>query len=276
MKLINHIANRVLTDKLLPFEVVTHMFPDWESVMDGKLVGQTLFNVNKVPVELKGGVAEYRQRCKDIFSLFETPSNHKPYYCTESMLKCLDLLKIEKQGDHYNWTYFKSLKDGFYTFIFPDNAVLRMRIIASTMEFVHIKYTPVEGLQGNMAWTMFYLDRVTGQLCDHFNHPDVKAIEKFVYSLLCFVYMSETEEVLVAAGSRYGTRKTGKIVNTSPFPMIVITSKWNITSIRTDAIGVRAHFAIRHTGPGRNTPRVVFINAFEKQGYVRRAKSDTL
>ena len=126
-----------------------------------------------------------------------------------------------------------------------------------------------------MAWVMFHLNRKTGELCSHFAHKDVQNIERFIYSLLCFVYLADNEEVLVPAGRTYGTRKSGKLVNCTPFAMTIINSKWNITSIRTDGFGVSPHIAVRYIGVGRTIPRIVFIDAFRKHGYVRKGKPES-
>lgn len=274
MKLDNHIAKRLLTDPMFTMEIVTHMYPDAEKIFD-KSDSTKIQTRSASGYTIEATTEELKDRIACLYNVLTTPSGHKPYYCTETMLPCLDMLKINKTGPHYNWTYFNSLKDQKATFIFPDNRVLRMVIDGDTMWFVQIEYTPESKVAGHMNWVMFYLNRRTGELCDHFKHKDVQKIEKFVYSLLCFVYLADKEEIIVAAHSKYGTRKSGKLINSTPFPIIIINSKWNITSIRADGFPVSAHFAIRHTGQGRTIPKVVFIDQFEKEGYVRKGKPDS-
>lgn len=275
MQLKNHIAYRFLTDQSLQMEMAEAMFPNdiqrvlkKESIPAGvrKVAGREQFMTEEA---VYGSI-------KHFLDLTDTPANHKPYYCTETMISLLDRLVVHKKGKHYDWTLFRSLPNQMATFIFPTNDMLRVHIENEMISFLHITYKPIKGEQGNMGWVNFYLNRNTGELCDHFEHEDVINIERFVYTLLCFVYLSDNETIYVPAGTRYGTRKTGKLVNDTPFPMTIINSKWNITSIRTDDIEVGAHFRIFHTGPGRTIPRLQLVNAHVRHGYTRRAKYESL
>jgi hypothetical protein len=93
-----------------------------------------------------------------------------------------------------------------------------------------------------------------------------------VYSLLCFFYLSENEEIVVNGGKSYGTRKQADALsNDSNVPVTIINSRWNITSIRTEGFGVRGHFRLQPCGPGLQDTKMIFINPFEKHGYVRKA-----
>ncbi len=272
MKLDTHIVKRFLTDPHFNIEIIEGMYPDVHDIVDGKITEPRVYKPGGYDMELP--VEEIKMKIASLYKFLETPKNHKPFYCTETMIECLDLLIIKKKGEHYDWTYFKKLQDQVATFIFPDNSFLRMVISGDTITFFHLHYTSYDKINGNMQWTMFYLNRVTGETCEHFSHEDVKAIEKFIYSLLCFVYLSENEEVIVAPNSKHGTRKSGKIINTTPFAITIINSKWNITSIRTEGFYVDPHFAIRWVGRGRTEVRIVLIGQYEKQGYVRKAKPE--
>lgn len=157
----------------------------------------------------------------------------------------------------------------------PNNICIRMVIQDEIISFFHLKfiYNDKKAGTGEMKWVMYYLNRNTGELCEHFEHEDVKEIEESVYKFLCFFYLSENQEELIQPKKVYGTRKSGKVLNDFNFPITVVNSKWNITSIRTDGFSVRGHFAVRWTGEGRNIARIVLIEPFEKDGYVRKAKN---
>jgi hypothetical protein len=78
--------------------------------------------------------------------------------------------------------------------------------------------------------------------------------------------------VLVEPGRKYGTKKSGKLINTfTDIPLTIVNSKWNITSIRTEGFEVKGHFALRWTGEGRKIPKMVFIEPFQKNGYMRKS-----
>lgn len=203
------------------------------------------------------------------------PDHQKAFYCTETMLSKLSLLKVARKEKVYDWTVFKNISERKVTFIFPDDSFLRMMIQEKTMSFIHVKITEknVKANHAMMKWVMFYLNRFTGEQCDHFNHIDVKEIEEFVYKLLCFMYLTENEETYLTPGQKHGTRKSGKIINQLTVPITIVDSKWNITSIRTEGFEVSGHFRLQPCGPGMQQTKLIFIEPFEKNGYVRKAKS---
>ena len=252
----NHIAYRFLTDENLIFEIIekTHE-GEWEQL-------------------LKQKDPEIPSKIHSLYNLLH-PDKQAPYVVAESVSEHLELLKIKKNGDHFDWTYFKNLKNQKVTFIMPDNIVIRMVIQDEIIHFFHLKYDVEDRKtgQGHIKWIMYYLNRYTGELCEHFEHDDVKQIEESVYKFLCFFYLADNQEEIISPGKTHGTRKSGKILNNFKFPLTYVSSKWNVTSIRTEGFSVSGHFALRWTGEGRNIPRVVLIEPFEKEGYVRKAKS---
>jgi len=212
-----------------------------------------------------------------------TPKDNKSFYITDSVIKNLDLLKVKRNTEgQYDYTIFSNLKPQKCTFITPDNRLVRMLIpdgeSSFQMLFDYIRYVPDKQKKyyGHMNNCMFYVNRMTGEQCSHFTHPDVKEVENLLYRLLCFIYLSDTEEIILKPGEKMGTKKSGKLINEIKQPLIIVTSKWNITSIRTEGFKVSGHFRLQPFGKGRNQVRVQWIDPFDKEGYVRGAKKDTL
>lgn len=251
----NHIAYRFLTDDNLWFEIIeaTHT-GHWKKLMED--------NSKEIPSE--------------ILSLYNLLSNknQKPYVITESLTDSLELLKVKKNGKHFDWTYFKNIPDQRLTFICPENICIRIVIEGDMMHFFHLKFVYKDKKEGtgHMKWIMYYLNRNTGELCSHFEHDDVLQIEESVYKLLSFFFLADVIEEVVPAGRVYGTKKTGKVLNDFKYPLTIVSTSWNVTSIRTEGFSVSGHFAHRWVGEGRTIPKVVFIEPFEKNGYVRKAK----
>lgn len=251
MKLDNHIAKRFLTDDILIMEMLGSYFKD-------------------VPLET------YHENPK-VTSMFQTlsPTDQKAYYCTNTVLDMLSMLKASRTDGNYDWSVFNTVPDGKSTYIFPNNSLLRVFIHEEIihMTYIEMKTSSLSDNYGDMKWVMFYVDKKTGEKCDHFSHLDVKIIEEFIYKLLCFVHLTENDELLLKPKEKTGTKKSGKIINTLDVPLTIITSRWNTTVIRTEGFSVKGHFAIRWTGEGRLIPKLVFIQPFEKNGYIRTAKS---
>jgi hypothetical protein len=217
------------------------------------------------------------------------PYNHKHdrYWVTQSVIENLDLLKIKT----LDWSFFFDIEPCKKTFLLPDNSMLR---ILFTEEHINVFYSKamspfvtVDDISGyeSVNTVAFTIYKTKDDSTDSANNPNVKSKKisttpaynskhidnELIYKIFCFVFLSEPEEVIVQPGHKHGTKKSGKLVNASDFPIIVVNKNWNITSIRTEGFKVSGHFAIRHTGPGRGIPKLVLIAPFEKRGYVRKA-----
>jgi len=208
------------------------------------------------------------------------PEGNRNYYITDTVIENLELLKVSRDSEgRYDYKIFSHLKSQKCTFILPDNKLIRMWIPEppnEIMAFEYVRFDKYDKVKymGHMNSCMFYLNRVTGEQCSHFGSSDVKEIEDILYKMLCFVYLSDTEEVILKPGQKMGTRKSGKIINEVRHPLIVVTSKWNVTSVRTEGFAVSGHFRLQRVGEGRQSTRVIWIDPFEKKGYIRTAKKD--
>lgn len=260
MVLKNHIAYRFIIDDMMT-EILEALHPkEYKAVMS---------EIDGCP---KADKAD-ESKVGSLFSLISS-TNNKTFIVTESVIRNLDLLKITKKGDHFDWTVFKHIGNRKVTFILPDNIFLRMVIQDDTIHFFHNKFTMQDKVKGtgHTLFVLFYLNRVTGELCEHFEHQDVKSIEEMVYKFLCFFYLTDNQEEVIAPGKVHGTRKTGKTLNDFTFPVTIVTSKWNITTIRTEGFGVSGHFRVQPCGEGRANSKIIFIEPFQKNGYIRKAK----
>lgn len=263
MVLQNHIAYRFLTDDKLWFEILESTFPEeFEKALKTK----------------KGEEIDLRGEVHSLYNLLHN-KDQKAYYVTNSVLEKLDMLKVKPlENSHYDWTVFKDVKNQKITFICPDNYLLRVIFSDDKIAFIHteFKFEDKKKGTGHCNWVMFYLDRITGELCEHFGHQDVKNIEKFYYSLFCFMYLTENDEIIVAPGTKHGTKKSlDNLLNESKFPITIVNSRWNTTSVRTEGFDVSGHFRLQPCGEGFNKTKIIFIEPFRKLGYIRKSKKTT-
>ena len=117
-------------------------------------------------------------------------------------------------------------------------------------------------------------NRETGEPCDHYSSVDVKTLEPFVYRLLCFMFLTENDEIELKPGQKTGTKKSGKVINSLQQNVIIVNSRWNTTIISSGKFGVRGHFRLQPCGPGRSEYTTIFIDPFIKTGITRKAKSE--
>lgn len=199
--------------------------------------------------------------------------NNKNYIVTHSVLGLLDLLKVFKDGKNYDWTVFKNIKEGKYTFILPGNKLLRMFVQNETIWFFHLEENDIKGNTSHLDWVMFFFDRITGAPCEHYSHLDVKLLEPFVYSLLCFIFLTKNDEIELKPGQKSGTKKSGKVINSLQQNITIINSRWNTTVITSGSFGVCGHFRLQPTGIGRTDTTLIFIDPYIKEGITRKAKA---
>lgn len=255
MKIENHIAYRFLTDDVFWIEMLEANYPT--------LVDDFENDKNSIPSEALG-----------FYNFLKITDGHVPRYVSKTVLEKLDHLKISRTNDKLDWTVFKNIPIGKFTYILPNNTVVRILFEENLVHAMYLYFNYRDGSKNNgvAQWNLIFCNRTTGERCDYVKTEKGSFTEEFSYKLLCFVHLSEISELVIEKGKKWGTRKQGKIINTLPFDILRIDSTWNVTSIRTDGFGVKGHFAIRWTGKGRNVPKVVFISPFQKKGYKRIAK----
>jgi hypothetical protein len=94
MLLNNHIVNRLLKNDDLTMEIIETTYP--------------------------GTIESFNRNLPDkVHSLYNLccPKDQKAYYVSKSVFEKLDMLKLAKVGDHYNWSVFKNIPEGKRNFI---------------------------------------------------------------------------------------------------------------------------------------------------------------
>lgn len=264
MKIENHIVNRLLTDENFWTELI---------ITQAQNEGVDLMASNNLDRDTEN----YRS----MWPLLSSEGN-KTYYVTNSVLEHMGLFDTKKCMDLEGWKVFKTLPDFKKTFILPtppnssDSKCLRVWKKGNIIYICHFefKFHP-KGLQrrgndGNVAWVLLYVNMDT-EICDHFQSEDGKRLAPFIYALMCFVELCDNQVVEVAPQAKYGTQKTGKIINTLPFPITVINNTWNVKTIRTEGFPVSGHVHLYWTGPGRTIPSLIYVEPYSKSGYTRRS-----
>lgn len=214
-------------------------------------------------------------------------SGNKTYYITNSVTEHLELFDTKKCMDANGWSVFKSLGDFKKTYILPDmhpsyakyggSSYLRVFKHGNMIQFFHntCKFLPPEErtrhIDSQMYFVILYINLETNEMCHHFQSNDGKSLAPMLYALMCFVELCDNEIHIVPPKAKYGTQKTGKIINTTPFPITVINKNWNITTIRSKGFPVSGHIALFWTGPGRTVPKMLYVQPYMKNGYTRKA-----
>ncbi len=257
-----HIARRLLKDPSFALEAASTFDKDFDKWINSN---------QELPAPQKG---------MGVFIMVDTNKSNKSYLVTNTVIDKLALLKIKKSVNisginHFDWSVFSNVPNGQFTFIMPNNQCLRMNVDDTCMHFIWFDMIIVDKKKndGHLHYHLFYISKNENwKPCIHFDSKQVQERQDLVFKLLCFIYLSETEEEIIKPGERKGTKKSGKVVNDLGEPITIINSKWNITSIRNEGFEVSGHFALRWSGAGRTEAKVVFIQPYSKNGYVRKSK----
>lgn len=197
------------------------------------------------------------------------PQKPKCYYITKSVMGKLDLLKIK----NYNWRVFNNIARGEYVFIFDNNSILSMLVMDQSISFFYLSALADDVYKPK--YLRFYYTRYNDEMSGEFDNQDIAERNKHIYKLLCFLFLSENSEIIVNGGHSHGSRKhVDNLSNDLIVPVTIVNSNWNITSIRTDGFNVSGHFRLQPCGVQFSETKMIFIEPFKKNGYVRKAIKD--
>lgn len=203
------------------------------------------------------------------------------FIVSENVIKSLSFIKLKTP---YNYNVFKDIEDGVKIYLLPNNEVLRIQKENNEL-FLGIFFN--EGIQ--FKWNFWKADLNTGKstmqnyreyekevILDNQFDSSIEYYEHKVFALLCFVFLSDIITKEIEPNSKEGTRKSGKILNNSPIKFTYINSDWNITYVRSEGFTVTGHFALRAYGIGRFQRRLVFIEPYQKHGYMIKNKKQSM
>jgi hypothetical protein len=122
-----------------------------------------------------------------------------------------------------------------------------------------------------LLWVLFWVKK--GVVSENFDSDDVVSCEDEIFRILLFMFISEAKTLVIKPGEKHVSKDGGKlkVLNNTDIDFILVNRSWNVTSVRTDSFSVSGHFAIRWTGKGRTDAKLVFIDPFVKNGYIRKA-----
>jgi hypothetical protein len=90
--------------------------------------------------------------------------------------------------------------------------------------------------------------------------------------LLIFLRFGDVTINLVKSNSVTKLPSGDSMNNTSSKDITIVKANWNTISIRTEGFSVKAHFRLQPCGEGRTDRKLVFIDQFNKHGYIRKGQ----
>jgi hypothetical protein len=135
-----------------------------------------------------------------------------------------------------------------------------------------------EWINGNPAiqYHSISLNPTEGLKSWNFDHDKVKPYSDLIMKILIFLYFSEIKEVVLKSNAKIGNLSTGTYKNELKSSFILVDTTWNQISIRNTGFFVSGHFRLQPYGPDMSERRLIFIEEFQKHGYVRGAKKESV
>jgi len=198
----------------------------------------------------------------------------KPFFdaylkAREKLLEALEKEPLQKSG-----TLMYSVEGGIILTTFYDlksksngeEMVVNGRIVifANHIHNPLPRLTFYTHIKDNMGTTYQTLDTYLGGMKPMYIMNDVM-------SLLLFIKYCPVETKIVAKGKKV-THSNEDYFNKTRLPIEIIDSTWFTTIVRGEGFGVTGHFRLQPVGPGRSERKLIWIAAYEKKGYVRKAK----
>ena len=208
----------------------------------------------------------------ELRSIFSQDRN-KNYLFKQSALIIAERIKADKLLEE-NFSFLNRVKEGKkLTYLIDEKCFYRWERVGAQIRCIYIEINLTTGYIKYHLWK-FNLD--TGILSyppHEYSDAFEKVMMRFV-RLLIFTELSELETVILAPDRSIGTRKGGKYVNETNSDIVIVDSTWNKMIFRTTGFAVSGHLRLQRHGKGRNDVKLIFIEEFEKHGYVRKAKSE--
>lgn len=170
-------------------------------------------------------------------------------------------------GDGYTSRTLKDIKLGGYTYLMGPSKVIRFDV-----KIGRIDGTYWDSL--NKVAFRFYCN-----IDDGTYYYDLMKDEEFAETMriLTFVELGDIDVVVLEPNRHNGKSvKDGKVYNSSPNDVYVVDASWNRLIIRNDGFAVRGHFRLQPCGPDMRDRKLIWIDAFLKNGYTRRPKASIL
>ena len=227
-------------------------------ILDSKLCLEFLKrNKEKIINTLKEKKPEDKD-WEELYALLKTENKPK-YIFSKSVIETLDTIKVNLDFD-CNILLSRKIKNGI--FILDKNQMYIFNTVGEVLRVKYLKYYS-ETDSSDIQMFSFYLKENRKVIAQEIESGNTT---KF---LRCCIYLEflPIETKFIKPSEKFGTKKSGKILNKTKDEFIIVTKAWNQqykTLPNTKYIS-RAHWGIRWTGKGRKTQKVTFIKASFKE-----------
>jgi hypothetical protein len=188
----------------------------------------------------------------------------KYFLIRESVYKAAELIKI---GENFTGRTMKDISLGKYTYLMGKHQMVRFFVAVGFIKGFYFDSKSKKAFE-------FGIKLETGEY--YFQNNFDKEFST-VMQILTFVELGDIEvKILKPLQKVKAEKKENDIYNANTNTVFVVDSSWNQLLIRTEGFAVRGHFRLQPCGEGMADRKLIWINAFEKDGYTRKPKASII
>ena len=199
---------------------------------------------------------------------------NRQYLFSKKALAIVDKIKIDEKLEP---DFFNGLRVGKKVTILLGNKFIRYHVIEGG---IMIFFGGEETRQGYQYFSYTMASIYTDYRNTYSYEGMINPLEDIRFNhflkMLIFLEFSDTILEEINPGKKTGSKASGKILNSSKDGVVFVDSKWNVTSIRVGEFLVSGHLRLQRVGKARGEVKLIYIQPFSKDGYMRQAKSETL
>lgn len=206
---------------------------------------------------------ELNSKFDDKCGLVLMADNCKNYYICNSVYQASALIKI---SSGFTTTIFKNIENGSYTYLMGRNVMTRF--IFKDGCIIGMYYDSAKNICMDWGCTTN-----SGEY-----YYDDKYLNEFslIMRLMTFIELGDLTIKMVTSNTsnKKSQEDPDRVFNGTKNTVYVVDSTWNQILVRTDGFAVRGHYRLQPCGVNMVDRKLIWINAFEKHGYVRKPKGN--
>jgi hypothetical protein len=257
-------------------------------------------HINRLILAAGWNREEYEYR-EEKLKIVNDNKNHKLFYITDKVQNHSELIKFDK----IKLAWFRNVKSQAGTYITSKEEFFRYTVehgktiyvlhmykdpslnheaVAKLAESPLYKNSPLKDYMG-YRFDTFIIHLDEDKYPDGYMPENLELGQKLInkqrfIQMMLFIELSEIELVMVEAGrkkmldEKWDKKLEGRVKNESDINVILVNTAWNKVTVRTESFSVKGHLRIQPYGPGRSLFKPIWIDEFEKHGYVRHGGGD--
>ncbi|GGG61302.1 hypothetical protein [Hymenobacter glacieicola] len=178
------------------------------------------------------------------------------------------ILKISV-SDKFDLSIVQQLHRKSVNLLFGKDLSLRYDIIDNQLVVNAVKRVDGSDFETNFSWV-----DLSSELGPQLKTRTEGCISRITLAIqmILFLELTEPELLVVKAGKKSSARPIG-YTNDGDCDVTLVDSTWNKYIIRTEGFGVSGHFRAQRHGEKNSEIKLIWIQPFQKHGYVRKPKS---